>query len=265
LSTRKKRPHNLPFLWFLKNLLQPFSMQHSSRKKIPYRFTLFFVLFSVAVALFILQKQDRISSIFFNLKETVSHLDSLRLTISGYGSMGPIVFVFFQVLQVVAAPLPGEATGAAGGYLFGWSIGFLLSTLGLTVGSCLAFGIGHYFRNMVLAKLQGTKAYHRFNHLVCKGDFVLPFLLFLIPGFPKDILCYMMGLSTIPFRVFFFISTIGRIPGTLMLSFQGAQVYQRQYGSFFILLVVSMATALPCYFFRQQILTFLGEHNKKQA
>ena len=237
-------------------------MQKSSRRKIPGWLTLFFVLCSVATALLILQKHDRLYYIFFKLKETVSHLDNLRATISGYGSRGSIVFVFLQVLQVVAAPLPGEATGAAGGYLFGWSFGFLLSTLGLTVGSSLAFGIGHYFRNIVLAKLQGMKAYHRLNHLVCKGDFILPFLLFLIPGFPKDILCYMMGLSTIPFRVFFFISTIGRIPGTFLLSFQGAQVYQEQYGSFLILLVASIVIALPCYFFRQQILTILGEYKK---
>jgi uncharacterized membrane protein YdjX (TVP38/TMEM64 family) len=152
-----------------------------------------------------------------------------------------------------------------GGYFFGWSIGFLLSTIGLTVGSCLAFGIGHYLRNMVIAKLQGTKAYHRLNHLVCKGDFVLPFLLFLIPGFPKDILCYMVGLSSMSFRVFLFISTIGRIPGTLMLSFQGAQVYNGQYGSFFILLAVCLVIALPCYLFRKQILAMLGEYNNKAA
>jgi hypothetical protein len=60
-----------------------------------------------------------------------------------------------------------------------------------------------------------------------------------------------------------FISTIGRIPGTLMLSFQGAQVYQGQYGSFFTLLAVSMAIALPCYLFRKQILATLGQYNEK--
>jgi uncharacterized membrane protein YdjX (TVP38/TMEM64 family) len=217
----------------------------------------------MAVVLFILPMQDRLYAIFFDLKETVLHLDNIRDTIGVYGPLAPLVFVFLQVLQVVAAPLPGEATGAAGGYLFGWSSGFLLSTIGLTVGSCLSFWIGHYFRNMVMAKLQGTKVYQRFNHLVCKGDFILPFLLFLIPGFPKDILCYMMGLSSMPFRVFFFISTIGRIPGTLMLSFQGAQVYQGQYGSFFTLLAVSMAIALPCYLFRKQILATLGQYNEK--
>jgi uncharacterized membrane protein YdjX (TVP38/TMEM64 family) len=219
----------------------------------------------MAVTLFILPKQGQLYAIFFDLKETVSHLNSIRDTIGDYGPFAPLVFVFLQVLQVVAAPLPGEATGVVGGYFFGWSIGFLLSTIGLTVGSCLAFWIGHYLRNMVIARLQGTKAYHRLNHLVCKGDFVLPFLLFLIPGFPKDILCYMVGLSSMSFRVFLFISTIGRIPGTLMLSFQGAQVYNGQYGSFFILLAVCIVVALPCYLFRKQILTTLGQYNEKAA
>ena len=237
-------------------------MRQSTRQILGW-LTLFLVICSIAVVLFILPMQDRLYAIFLDLKETVLHLDDIRDTIGNYGPLAPLVFVFLQVLQVVAAPLTGEATGAAGGYLFGWSSGFLFSTIGLTVGSCFSFWIGHYFRNMVMAKLQGTKVYLIFNHLVCKGEFILPFLLFLIPGFPKDILCYMMGLSTMPFRVFFFISTIGRIPGTLMLSFQGAQVYQGQYGSFFILLVVSMAIALPCYLFRKQLLTTLGQYNEK--
>jgi uncharacterized membrane protein YdjX (TVP38/TMEM64 family) len=232
-------------------------MQQSTRRKFIW-LTLFLVICGAAIALFVLPRQSQLSAIFFDFKETISHLNTLRDTIGDFGPLAPLVFVFLQVLQVVAAPLPGEATGAAGGYLFGWSIGFLLSTIGLTIGSCLAFGIGHYFRNIVITRLQGTKVYNRFNHLVCKSDFVLPFLLFLIPGFPKDILCYMMGLSIMPFRVFLFVSTIGRLPGTLMLSFQGAQVYQGQYGSFFILLVVSMAIALPCYLFRKQILITLG-------
>ncbi len=234
-------------------------MQQSTRRILGWT-TLFLLIGSVALTLFAFPIQNRLYALFFALKETVSHLNSIRDTIGDYGPLAPLVFVLLQILQVVAAPLPGEATGVAGGYLFGWSTGFLLSTLGLTVGSCLAFGLGHYFRNIVITRLQGTKAYHRFNHLVCKSDFVLPFLLFLIPGFPKDILCYMMGLSIIPFRVFLFISMIGRIPGTLMLSFQGAQVYQGQYGSFFALLAFSLAIALPCYFFRKPILTTLGQY-----
>ena len=50
-----------------------------------------------------------------------------------------------------------------------------------------------------------------------------------------------------------------------MLSFQGAQVYNGQYGSFFILLAVCIVVALPCYLFRKQILTTLGQYNEKAA
>ena len=57
-------------------------------------------------------------------------------------SLGPlsfIGFIFLQALQVIAAPVPGEVTGVLGGYLYGSFLGIILSTMGLTLGSWLAF------------------------------------------------------------------------------------------------------------------------------
>jgi uncharacterized membrane protein YdjX (TVP38/TMEM64 family) len=56
------------------------------------------------------------------------------------------------------------------------------------------------------------------------------FALFLIPGFPKDYLCLFLGLSRMSWRLFLPLVALGRIPGTLMLSFQGAALARRDYG-----------------------------------
>ena len=47
--------------------------------------------------------------------------------------------MLLQILQVVAAPFPGELTGVAGGYVYGETMGFVLSMVGLTIGSWVAF------------------------------------------------------------------------------------------------------------------------------
>src|SRR3989304_95117 len=60
------------------------------------------------------------------------------------GPWGPLVFIGLQALQVVVAPIPGEATGVIGGYLFGTLPGLIYSTIGLTLGSCLGFGLGRW-------------------------------------------------------------------------------------------------------------------------
>jgi uncharacterized membrane protein YdjX (TVP38/TMEM64 family) len=64
-----------------------------------------------------------------------------------------------------------------------------------------------------------------------------------------------------PFKVFIFIAAIARMPGTLVLSFEGAQVYERNYLELLLLLLFSAIVALPCYFYRRQILEKLTHYN----
>ncbi|MEJ2475994.1 MAG: hypothetical protein P8Y40_00535, partial [Desulfobacterales bacterium] len=64
--------------------------------------------------------------------------------IRSFGIFAPLAFIAFQFLQVIFAPVPGEATGFIGGYIFGAGKGFLFSTIGLTLGSLANFLIGRY-------------------------------------------------------------------------------------------------------------------------
>src|SRR5262245_56441706 len=75
----------------------------------------------------------------------------LKETLREWGILAPIIFMGMQALQVIVAPIPGELTGILGGYLFGEWVGLLYSTVGLTLGSLAAFGVGrwvgaHYVR-----------------------------------------------------------------------------------------------------------------------
>lgn len=205
---------------------------------------------------------EPIIDLYFRLNAALTELNGMRSTIRSYGLLAPVVFIGLQILQVLIAPLPGEASGILGGYLFGAWAGFLYSTVGLTIGSGIAFAIGHFFRNLVLSRLSGRRFYRRFNHLICKSDFVVPFILFLLPGFPKDILSYFMGLSVMSARVFIFITMVARMPGTLMLSMQGAQIYEQRYIGFLLLLAISIAVSVPSYYFRKQILAMLERLNR---
>lgn len=64
---------------------------------------------------------------------------ALREYLKSFGADAPLAFVAIQALQVVVSPIPGELTGVLGGYLFGTWLGFAYSTVGLTVGSIMAF------------------------------------------------------------------------------------------------------------------------------
>jgi len=178
------------------------------------------------------------------------------------GRFAPLFFVGLQMLQILFAPMPGEATGLLGGYLFGFWQGFFLSTVGLALGSWLAFIIGRFFGGLIGERLRRTEAYGQFDGLVHKGDYVIPFLLFLIPGFPKDMLSYILGLSRMPLPVFMFISAIGRIPGTLLLSIQGANVYQRNFEQFMVVSLLALFIFGPTYYFRKRLLRRFDKEKK---
>ncbi|MFZ5762667.1 MAG: TVP38/TMEM64 family protein [Thermodesulfobacteriota bacterium] len=198
----------------------------------------------------------------FHIEQAMEKGEALREAILAHGSLAPILYIGLQILQVVLAPIPGEASGALGGYLFGGWAAFLYSTIGLSIGSWLAFAIGRLLSDLVRKQLERAKIYQRFNHLVAKGDFVVPFVLFIIPGFPKDSLSYLLGLSHMPLPAFLFVAIVGRLPGTLLLSYQGAELQSGNYLRLAILLLVAVAMTLPCYLFRHRILDFLARYSK---
>jgi uncharacterized membrane protein YdjX (TVP38/TMEM64 family) len=82
---------------------------------------------------------------------------------------------------------------------------------------------------------------------------ILCFIIYLIPVLPKDIICYLFGLSPMPFWVFAVVSTLGRIPGTWVLSAQGAKTATGHYTEVIVLTVIVAALAIPLYYYRHRI------------
>ncbi len=180
----------------------------------------------------------------------------LKRTLREWGVLAPVIFIALQALQVIISPIPGEATGILGGYLFGQWLGLLYSTIGLTIGSVVSFAIGrwlgaHYVKNFV-----SEQTWNRLGFIVEAEGAVLCFIIFLIPGLPKDIVCYLFGISPMPLWVFALVSGLGRIPGTWVLSAQGAHTAAGDYYEAILVTAVAVAVALPLYYYRHRIMTW---------
>jgi len=184
---------------------------------------------------------------FFDFKK-------LRSFIASFGPYAAFVFVLIQSLQVVFAPVPGEVTGFVGGFLFGNVTGVILSTAGLTIGSVMAFGIAHMFGIKFVEKIVKKHYIDKFNFFVTHKGLYITFILFLIPGFPKDSLCYLLGLTRMRFIDFILMNIFGRLPGTLMLTLQGNAVKDGKYQAFFTLLIVSIILTFGLYLARNHII-----------
>ena len=181
----------------------------------------------------------------------------MKRTLREWGMLAPLLFIVLQALQVVLSPIPGEATGFLGGFLFGEWLGFLYSTIGLTTGSVMAFAVGrwlgaHFVRNVV-----SKETWNKLGFIVEAEGAILCFIVYLIPGLPKDIVCYVFGISPMPIWVFALVSGLGRMPGTWILSAQGARTEAGAYIEAVAVTAVAVALALPLYYYRYRIVAWL--------
>ncbi len=180
----------------------------------------------------------------------------LKQTLRQWGILAPVIFIALQALQVIIAPIPGEVTSILGGYLFGEGRGFIYSTLGLTVGSVAAFGVGHWLGVHYVRTLVSQETWDKMGFIVEAEGAILCFIIYLIPGLPKDMVCYLFGISPMPLWVFTLVSTLGRMPGTWVLSTQGAHTATGDYLQVILLTAIAVAVAVPLYYYRNRIVSW---------
>ena len=181
----------------------------------------------------------------------------LKKNLREWGVLAPLVFIVLQALQVIISPVPGEATGFLGGYLFGEWLGLFYSTIGLTIGSLAAFGIGRWIGAHYVKSLVSQETWDKMGFIVEAEGAILCFIVYLIPGLPKDMACYLFGISPMPLWLFALVSTLGRIPGTWVLSAQGAHTAAGKYVQVILITAIAVAVALPLYYYRHRIVAWL--------
>jgi uncharacterized membrane protein YdjX (TVP38/TMEM64 family) len=181
----------------------------------------------------------------------------LRDTVAAWGWMAPVVFMAIQALQVIISPIPGEITGPVGGALFGTGWAVVYSTIGLTFGTLVCFGVGRKWGEPLVRPWLSEHHWNRMNFILEAEGAILCFILYLIPGFPKDIISYLFGISPMPFWVFAVVSTVGRLPGTWISSYFGAHVGEHQYLYAIAFIAAVAAICLPLFHYRERIVARL--------
>ena len=150
--------------------------------------------------------------------------------VDAQGVRAPLLFVGMVVLQIVVAIIPGEPLEIAAGYAFGALEGTLLCLIGALVGRVAVFLLVRRFGVRAvevffpLEKVQSL----RFLQNEKKLTFWV-FFLFFLPGTPKDVLCYIVGLTKLPLRSWIIISTIAPIPSIITSTIGGSALGMGRY------------------------------------
>jgi uncharacterized membrane protein YdjX (TVP38/TMEM64 family) len=122
---------------------------------------------------------------YHGFRETLRFFSSrsrLSAYIASFGPSAPLVFIALQFLQVMVAPIAGDLTGFIGGCLFGTAAGFLCSTMGLTLGSWLAFVVSRRFGLPLVRQFVGKEIMDKFEHLMEEKGALFSSLFFSSPG-----------------------------------------------------------------------------------
>jgi uncharacterized membrane protein YdjX (TVP38/TMEM64 family) len=172
--------------------------------------------------------------------------------VQSMGSWGPVVFILVQAVQTLLlfVPAPVEAVG---GFLFGLPLGILYSTLGLGLGSLAAFSLGRWLERHWLSEVVPPQKLKRFRMLMRRQGTLTVFIIFLIPGAPKDLFCYLLGLTRMSWHYFLMLVTLARLPGTIMSALQGSQAQKGNYYLTVGLWIFSLGIAILLYYYRDNL------------
>lgn len=131
-------------------------------------------------------------------------VEALRTYLGSYGSMGPVILVLIQALQVVLPVLPGFLGCIVGAAMFGAAGGFWINYIGISAGSLIAYWLARRFGADLVREMVPAEKYERWIAWVksSKSYTVMLFLAILLPLAPDDFLCYFSGLARMPAKKF---------------------------------------------------------------
>lgn len=160
----------------------------------------------------------------------ISEPEKFREWIDSYGIFSRLIFVALVVLQVVVAIIPGEPFEIAAGYIFGAVEGTILSIIGTLIGSVIVFWFVRVFGVKFVEIFYSREKINSLKFLKnTKKLTLITYIVFLIPGTPKDLLTYFVGLTNIKFSSWVLIASVARLPSIVTSTVGGDALGVKKY------------------------------------
>ena len=194
------------------------------------------------------------------LLEDVSNLRNVEQWLLQYKKESALVYIGVQVLQIIICIIPGQALQVAAGYLYGFWLAFLLSIIGAFLGSVAVFYIAQFLGQDAMHILFGKrKITEMLDKINSKKGMLIVFVIFLIPGIPKDLCTYAAGISNMHIKPFLILSLIARSPGMMCSIAIGKEVMRGNYHSAIIIAVIVVILFVIGILFRDKVIQFFDK------
>lgn len=213
-----------------------------------------FLVFSALVAWFIGKP----------MIQFVSEPEKFREWVQGHGMWSWIVCIGMMVLQIIVAIIPGGALEIGAGYAFGPLEGSILCIIGSIIGCAIVFQFVRVFGIKLIEAFFSIEKIRslKFLHDERKRN-ILAFVIFLMPGTPKDLLSYFMGLTDIKLSTWLIISTIARTPAIIISAMGGDALGSEKYIMAVIVFVITIVISAIGMIVYRKICKVHDERNNK--
>lgn len=190
-------------------------------------------------------------------------MENFRNILESYKSYSVIIFLLVQTVQVIVVLVP--PVQIVGGMLFGGLFGSILSIVGVWIGSALTYWLVKTAGVPLVEAIISKKNIKKFGFLenTERVSMVL-FVLYLIPGTPKDALTYLVPLTKIDIKQFLFVVLPARIPSIVISALLGSSIYKENYVATVIIAVVIVLFAVGGFIFKNKIIEKLKNFVKNK-
>lgn len=237
------------------------SEQKQEKKKISALNIILFVLFIAGVTFITIQFTPYIMGFVKNPQKLQELIDSY-----GTSSIASIlIYILFMISHVVIVIIPGEVIQIAGGAIFGTVWGTVYSVIGIILGMTIVFFASRFFGYGMVKSVIPQKNLEKFNFLInSEKSEIAMFVLFLIPGLPKDALTYIAGITPIKPLRFLIIATVARFPGLLGSSIIGKSIQDENWVLAIVVSVVALVLFIIGIIMRDKIINAIHRKTKKE-
>ena len=179
------------------------------------------------------------------LLDALGNKESFRVWIQAQGDLKYFIMVGLMIVQIVIAVIPGGPIEVAAGYAFGTWAGTAVCVLGAALGSALVFWATRRYGIKLVRVFVPQEKMESYRFMQdSKRLNAITFLVFLIPGMPKDILTYLAGITPIKMSAFLIVTSIARFPSILLSAMGGHSLGNREYNKALIILGIGLLLAL---------------------
>lgn len=180
--------------------------------------------------------------------------------------LGLIVYLFLQALQVLVALIPGGVIQVLGGVLFGKLMGTVWCVVGILLGEMVVFKLARRFGMPVVEAFIDKKGIKKFEFLNDSKKLEISlFILFLVPGIPKDVLAYLAPLSHINPIPYYVLSMLGRMPAIILSAVMGASLGKGNILSAVVIFAVFAAMGILGILYREKVTNFIKRKIKRNT